>query len=63
MPVKKTEMEQSDGGGEPGKIVLESNRVNSRSFKRTEDSRSGQGIDVELLSKIRTNINICSWQK
>lgn len=30
---------------------LESNREDSRNFKRTQDSRSGQDVDVELIKK------------
>lgn len=36
---------------------------NSRSFKRVQDSKNGQDVDVELLRKIRTEIHICSWKK
>lgn len=35
-PVKKTK-EWTEVGGEPGKTFLESNRENSRSFKRTQE--------------------------
>lgn len=51
-------------GGEPGRTFLEFNKENSRkSYKRIQDSKSGQDVDVELFSKIRTEIHICSWQK
>ena len=36
-PVKKTKKEWTEVGGEPGKTFLESNRENSRSFKRTQE--------------------------
>lgn len=51
--------EMVTGEGWTGKdTFLESNKEDSRNFRRTQDSRSAQDTYVELIRKIRTEVYI-----